>query len=77
MDDDRKPLDVWLRFPTPDAEEPTYEANTFLVDGKYVVEWYHVDVGLVTRVEFDSISDAYAWYAERGYEDYSAGEVDD
>lgn len=68
------PLDVWFKFTDWDEELATYEANTFERDGKFVVEWYHNDVGLVTQKWFDTYEDAIAWYDSEGFEDYSPGE---
>ena len=68
-----KPLDVWLKFDGDADEEATYEANTFACsDGSFCVEWYHNDVGQVSRKWFDSYREATDWYATNGYEDYSS-----
>lgn len=74
-----KPLDVWLKFYEPATDDDgedylaEYEANTFACsDGSFCVEWYHNDVGQVSRKWFDSYREATDWYATNGYEDYSS-----
>lgn len=75
---ERKPLDVWLRFYDPPTDESgeeyiaEYEANTFEDDGRFVVEWYHNDVGQVTSVYFDTYKQATTWLEEAGYQDFSS-----
>ena len=68
-----KPLDVWLRL-YPDDEDglAELEANTYKTDDGYVVEWYHNDVGLVTKVHFDTLEDAHKWYEQEGFQDFSS-----
>lgn len=66
------PLDVWLAFDSPDDEESSHEANTFRDGEGYRVEWYHVDVGLVTKVYFDTYAEATEWLTRAGYADFSA-----
>lgn len=68
------PLDVWLRFADddPDHEQSELEANTWRNGDGYRVKWYHVDVGIVTRVDFDTLDEAHAWYEREGFEDYSS-----
>lgn len=65
------PLDVWLRFDSPEDEEASHEANTYLTDTGYAVKWYHNAVGLVTTVDFDTLADAYDWYEANGYQDFT------
>ncbi len=68
------PIDVWLKF-DPEwngDEEPTYEANTYRTDVGFEIQWYHVDIGVVNRVQFDTLSDVYDWYASNGFTDYTA-----
>lgn len=66
-------LDVWLRFnDNYDTELAEYEANTFMTVTGYLIEYYHNDVGQVSSVEFDTLADAYAWYEENGFEDFSS-----
>ena len=73
-----KPLDVWLRFYDPAEDEngeeylAEYEANTFMTETGYVIEWYHNDIGMVTEVEFDTLSDAYDWYEDNGYQYFTS-----
>jgi hypothetical protein len=69
---DQDPLDVWLKFESPEDEEPTHEANTYKTDTGFVVKWYLDAVGLVTRVEFATLADAHAWYEREGFQDYSS-----
>jgi hypothetical protein len=64
-------LDVWLRFDSPEDEEASHEANTYLTDTGYAVKWYHSAVGLVTTVDFDTLADAYDWYEANGYQDFT------
>lgn len=65
------PLDVWLQFENPDDEEPRCEANTFKTDTGYEIQWYLDAVGLVTRVEFDTLEDVYDWYEREGFIDFT------
>ena len=69
---DDQPIDVWLKFDEPNDEEPTYEANTFLTETGFQIQWYHVDIGIVAAVEFDTLSDVYDWYASHGYTDFTS-----
>lgn len=64
-------LDVWLRFDSPEDEEASHEANTYLTDTGYAVKWYHSAVGFVTTVDFDTLADAYDWYEANGYQDFT------
>ena len=73
-------LDVWLRFETSyddatgepyEDEEASHEANTYRDEDGYRIEWYHSAVGLVTRVDFDTLADAYDWYEANGYQDFT------
>lgn len=66
------PLDVWLYFDADDDDESTLEANTYRTDVGFEIQWYHVDIGVVNRVQFDTLSDVYDWYASEGFEDYSS-----
>lgn len=68
------PLDVWLRFENEIDEECSHEANTFLTDTGYEIRHYHTAVGLVSRVQFDTLADAYDWYEANGFEDYTVAE---
>lgn len=61
--------DVWLQLAD---DEFSCEANTFTDGLDYRIEWYHVDVGLVSAVHFLTLSECHAWYAENGYTDYSS-----
>lgn len=85
MTEERKALDVWLKFTEPveggmaaesDGEMATYEANTYQVgpSAGFVVEWYHNDVGLVSRKWFATYEEARAWLESEGFEDFSAGD---
>ncbi len=64
-------VDVWLRIPDGE-EESEAEANTYLTDTGYRVEWYLTAVGLVTSVEFDTLSDAYDWLQREGFDNYTS-----
>ena len=64
-------LDVWLRIPE-DSEESEAEANTYLTETGYRVEWYLTAVGLVTAVEFDTLADAYDWLEREGFVNYTS-----
>lgn len=65
-------LDVWLLIEEGEEEEATCEANTYLTEYGYAVEWYLNSVGLVTTVHFDTLAEAHNWYETNGYEDYTA-----
>ena len=56
----------------PICEEAEAEANTRLTDTGYAVDWYLNAVGLVSTVEFDTLSEAYDWYEDNGYQDFTA-----
>lgn len=66
------PIDVWFKFENDTDEEPTHEANTFITDTGYRIDWYLDSVGLVTSVEFDTLADAYGWYESEGFQDFTA-----
>lgn len=73
MTDSRAPIDVWLRFSDEyDEDMAEYEANTFIEDDQFRVEWYHNDVGQVTELFFDTYVECELWYRDNGYEDYTA-----
>lgn len=64
-------IDVWFRIPEGE-EESEAEANTYLTDTGYRVEWYLTAVGLVTEVEFDTLADAYDWLEREGFANYTS-----
>lgn len=66
------PIDVWFKFDSDEDEECTHEANTYQTENGYVVEWYLNSVGLVSRVEFDTLDEAHAWYEREGFQDFSS-----
>ena len=66
------PIDVWLRFDDPEAEEADYEANTFRTPTGFVIEWYHNAVGLVSQHHVTTYAEAEEWYAANGYDDFTA-----
>lgn len=72
MTKDNDPFDVWLWFDGAEDETPEYEANTFRTDTGYRIEWYHVDVGLVTEVYFKNLKDVHDWYKDNNFIDYTA-----
>ncbi len=66
-------IDVWLRFDDPENDfEAEAEANTYFTETGYRVEWYLTAVGLVKRVEFDTLADAYDWLEDEGFVNYSS-----
>lgn len=65
-------LDVWLKFDSDEDEIPTLEANTRMTVTGYAIDWYHIGVGLVTSLEFDTLADAYDWYESNNFSDYAA-----
>lgn len=68
-----RPLnDVWLKFDQPDDETPSLEANTFKAADGYQIRWYHVDAGVVNRVNAPTLGDVFEWYASHGFTDYTA-----
>ena len=66
-----QPIDVWLRTPEGE-EEAEAEANTYLTELGYRVEWYLTAVGLVKSVDFDTLADAYDWLEREGFADFSS-----
>lgn len=64
-------IDVWLRIPDGE-EEAEAEANTYLTDAGYRVEWSLTAVGLVKSVEFSTLPDAYDWLRREGFDDYTS-----
>ena len=69
--DDNEPIDVWLRIPD-DSEESEAEANTYMTETGYRVDWYLTAVGLVKGVEFDTLADAYDWLEREGFANYTS-----
>jgi len=67
-----EPVDVWLKFDTPEDEESAWEANTYPEGDRFYVAHYHTGVGLVTRVYFDTYAQACAWLTEQGFQDFSS-----
>ena len=67
-----EPVDVWLAFDHEDDEEASHEANTYMTDTGYCVEWYNNAVGLVTHEEFDTLADAYDWLEANGYQNFTS-----
>lgn len=74
-----EPIDVWIRTSNEDddfspGEDGYYnaEANTYLTELGYRVDWYLSAVGLVKSVEFDTLADAYDWLEAEGFEDYTS-----
>lgn len=68
-------IDVWLRFDDSyDDEMASYEANTYLTEFGYRIEWCHNFVGLVTGVELGDYAEVLAWYAQNDYEDYTVND---
>lgn len=65
------PMDVWLRIQD-DSEEADAEANTYLTETGYRVDWCLTSVGLVKSREFDTLSDAYDWLESEGFSNYTA-----
>lgn len=65
-------LDVWLKFDSDVDDEASHEANTYMTETGYRIEWYLNAVGLVTGVEFDTLADAYDWYESEGFQDFTA-----
>ena len=63
-------LDVWLRI-LGDDEEAEAEANTYMTETGFVVEWYINSVGLVKAAHFDTLADAYDWLQAEGFADYT------
>lgn len=84
VDSTIEPIDVWLRIANEGDDftpgENGYcnaEANTYLTETGYRVEWYLTAVGLVKGVEFDTLADAYDWLEAEGFERWPSGEVEE
>lgn len=58
----------------PRCGEAEAEANTYLTDTGYQIRWYLNSTGLVQRVDFDTLADAYDWYEDNGFTDYTVNE---
>jgi len=78
-EEEAEALDVWLKFDEAmaeandlDTDTATHEANTYISDTGYRIEWYLNSVGLVKTVEFATIEEAHAWYAAEGFQDFSS-----
>lgn len=69
---DETPTDVWYLFDDENDEDPSHEANIFRHGDGYRVEWSNVDVGQVTKVDFDFYEKAQEWLTEAGYQDFSS-----
>jgi hypothetical protein len=65
------PIDTWLRIPDA-SEESEAEANTYMTETGYRVEWYLTAVGLVKAVDFDTLADAYDWLERESFANYTA-----
>lgn len=66
-------FDVWVQFKR-DDEEARAGANTRTTKMGYAIDRYYLNAGgLVTTVEFNTFADAYDWYEEEGFKDYSPG----
>ena len=74
--DPNGPLDVWLKFDSPDDEETSHEANIFYEygTGLFRVEWYNTAVGLVSSVHFDTYRRASGWLESCGFQDFTVHE---
>lgn len=70
-DNDEQAIDVWLRIPEGE-EEAEAEANTYLTELGYRVDWSLTSVGLVTSVPFDSLADAYAWLERNDFANFTS-----
>ena len=72
--DTLSPLDVWLRFESPEDEEASAEANTFYnQDGSFRVEWYLTAVGQIGYVgPFETHEDARFWLHGHGFADFTS-----
>lgn len=66
------PLDVWLRFDSPDDEEASAEANVYADGNAFRADWYLTAVGLVKSRSFDTYADARSWLTAEGFSDYSS-----
>ena len=66
--------EVWFKFDSDDDDEPSHEANVTMTEDGFAVEWSNVDVGQVTRVEFDTLADAYDFLQDSGYVYYGVGD---
>ena len=64
-------IDVWLRIPKGEDESEA-EANTYMTETGYRVEWYLTAVGLVKDVEFDTLTDAYDWLESEGFAGFTS-----
>lgn len=70
--DPTRPLDVWLRIPAR-QEEAEAEANTYVIEDRFDVQWYSTAVGLVHHVWFDTYEAARGWLLDAGFEDFTDG----
>lgn len=67
------PVGVWLKFDSPEDEEPSHEASIDYDPDllTYAVSWSHTAVGLVTRIPFTYRHHAERWLREQGYADFT------
>lgn len=82
MTNETEPIDVWLRVADDDDDHDDFEplpngfwpaeANTFVTEFGYRVDWYLTAVGKVSSVEFDTLADAYDWLECNGFVDFTA-----
>lgn len=71
------PIDVWLKFDAESDETPSHEANTFLDGERFRVEWYHVDVGQVTKIYCDTYEEVRTLLEEHlGYREFSTEDAE-
>lgn len=59
--------EYWALFDNPTDDEPSHEATVTLSDYGYRVQWWNVNVGLVTAHEHDTLADAYDSLENSGY----------
>lgn len=74
--DPNGPLDVWLKFDTPECEESSHEANVYYEHDTdlYRLEWYNTAVGLVTVEHFNTYREATDALESSGYIDFTVYE---
>jgi hypothetical protein len=66
------PLDVWLRFDSPEDEEASAEANVYADGDTFRADWYLTAVGLVKSRSFTTYADARAWLEGEGFADFTS-----
>lgn len=71
MTKNSEPVDAWLMFESDEDEEATHEANTFIEDDRFRVEWSNTSVGQAGFIYCDTYPEVEATLINAGYQKFS------